>query len=920
MINNSVRYLEQLVAAPAETDSANAVTGESTDASSLDPARENESADSGDLQRVDGTAIRKQGRVDSLIWAFREVGYLYADLNPLGSDYQEHYTNLPAIRKGVFEKLTPYDFDLDEGDMKAVFFGGPALAHERKTLEEIIAAYSRIYCSNVGIEFLHIQNKPVRRWFVRNLEESGNLYAPSVKDRKVILEDLVAAYELERFLHANYVGQKRFSIEGAEAVIPCLHFLVNRASALGVREIVIGTTHRGRLTILNRILQVPPEDIFSLFEENFDPDMVDGGGDVKYHLGYSTEHVHEDGTKIRITLPPNSSHLESVDPVVEGRARGIQDSLGAEGKARVIPVLIHGDAAFSGQGVAAETLNFSGLTGYSTGGTIHVIINNQVGFTASTRDEHSSSFVTDLAKSIACPVLHVNGDYPDDVVRVMSLALAYRQEFMSDVVVDVICYRRYGHNEGDDPSFTHPHMYEIIRNHASVSESYSRACIEQGVATSEEAERIRAEFRGALKLSLDMIRKNKDYRGFEGFTPHKIKYFDSDLLARTNVGIDRATVDSIVRALHAVPGGYRIHDKLKRILEARYRAYSERGVVDWSLAESIAFASLLLDGHGVRFSGQDSERGTFSQRHLVWWELGVDQPISYVPLNHIADRQAVLSVFDSPLSEYSVLGFELGYSIARPDSLVIWEAQFGDFANGAQVTIDNYIAPMEAKWNLRSSLVLLLPHGYEGQGPEHSNAHMDRFLQLCAQENMQVANVTTPAQYFSLLRRQIALSVEKPLVIMTPKSLLRHPLALSSVDDITEGLFRFVIDDIEGEPGDKKRLVFCTGKIYYELAEKRKALLRTDTAIVRIEQLYPFPKERIASVRSRYANAKRILWVQEEPRNKGAWSFVKYQFESTLGESLGYVGRPPSASPATGSLARFRMEQEKIAEAAFGDE
>jgi 2-oxoglutarate dehydrogenase E1 component len=917
MLNNSIKYLEKLFQSSVPDVKPDDTPETFTDRA-FEPLFENESI-SGDTSLTNvSDVVRKQGRVDSLIWAFREVGYIYGQLNPLGNDYQEHYTNLPLIRKGIFETLTPEAFELSPDDMSAVFYGGPALNHEKKTLSEILEVYSRIYCSSVGIEFLHIQNNRIRKWFIRNLETSREQYRLSSDEKKIILKDLIATEEFEHFLHKNYIGQKRFSIEGAEAVIPCLHFLVNQAVAIHVEYIVIGTTHRGRLAILNNILQLPPEDIFYLFEENFDPEMVDGGGDVKYHIGYSTEHVHDDGSRVKIILPPNSSHLESVDPVVQGHARGLQDAIGRDGKDRVIPVLIHGEAAFSGQGVAAETLNLAGLEGYSTGGTIHIIINNQVGFTASVRSEHSSSFATDIAKSVACPIVHVNGDEPETVVRVMKLAIEYRQTFKSDIVIDIICYRKYGHNEGDDPSFTHPRMYELIKNHKSVAAMYSEYCIHNGIATLAETETIRREYIGQLETSLGMMHRNKDFKGFGGFTPHRIKYFDQEMLTKKDVGISIDVINTIADKIHAIPDHFKIHDKLKRILETRYKLFKEKGTVDWALAESIAFASLLLEGQGVRLSGQDSERGTFSQRHLVWWEGNVDEPKYFIPLNHMNDNQAFISVYDSPLSEYSILGFELGYSVSRPDNLVMWEAQFGDFANGAQVIIDNYIIASEAKWNIRTGLVLLLPHGYEGQGPEHSNGHMDRFLQLCAQENIQVCNATTPAQYFCLLRRQVMLNVEKPLIIMTPKSLLRHPLAISAIDDLEAGHFQFVIDEPDADADSVSMLLFCTGKIYYELFLKRAELKNTNTVIIRIEQLYPFPRKEIEKILEKYGHAAQKYWIQEEPQNRGAWTFIRYQFESISGIKLGYIGRNPSASPATGSLALFKAEQQKILDRAFG--
>ncbi len=912
MLNSNIKYLEKLLENTPESEET---ASEPAAENEYEPMFGHEAPGGGKIS----DAVRKQGRVDSLIWAFRDVGYIYAGLNPLGDDYEEHYTKLPLIRRGIFEKLTPEDFELSPGDLDKDFFGGPALDNRKTNLRKIIEVYTEIYCSTVGVEFLHIQNRDVRKWFIRNLEKERDRFDIPADEKRIILEDLIRTEEFEHFLHKNYLGQRRFSIEGAETVIPCLHYLVNNAYSMNVREIVIGSSHRGRLTILNNILQLPPEDIFYLFEENFDPEMMDGGGDVKYHLGYTMEHALGDGNSVRVTLPPNASHLESVDTVALGRARGLQDRSGDTERNQVIPVILHGEAAFSGEGVVMETLNLYALEGYAAGGTIHIIINNQVGFTTSPRNEHSSGFGTDIAKGMSIPVIHVNGDDPEAAVRVMKLAIEYRRTFKSDIVIDIICYRKYGHNEGDDPSFTHPRMYEIIKNHRSAASIYSGLCLEKSLLTAGEADKMRDDYVKELKDAFDKMHRDKNFKGFEGFSPHKIKYFDEALSLKKDTGLEKEIVLNIAEEINSVPPGFKIHEKLKRILETRMKNLKENGTVDWAFAESIAFGSLLAEGNGVRLSGQDSERGTFSQRHLVWWETDVDEPKFYIPLNHLREGKALLSVYDSPLAEYSILGFEFGYSISCPEQLVVWEAQFGDFSNGAQVIIDNYIIASEAKWNTRSGVVLLLPHGFEGQGPEHSNGHLERFLQLSAQENIQVCNVTTPAQYFCLLRRQVRLNVEKPLVIMTPKSLLRHPKAVSTVDDLVQGRFQFVIDDTAETAGIDK-VLFCTGKIYYDIAGKRADIKDNGTAIVRIEQLYPFPADEVGKVLLRYKDVKNKCWVQEEGRNRGAWMFINYQFSSLYGENLRYIGRNPSASPATGSLALFKNEQEKILNTAFQKE
>ncbi len=915
MINNSIKYLEKIfqdfeppMPEKIRQEAENRPPVKTQTEYKYEPMLENEAVQLDETIPGFNDEIRKQGRVDSLIWAFRDIGYIYAELNPLGKDYQEHYTNLPLIRKGIFEKLNAEDFELSPDDLKKLYYGGPIFNYEKRSLKEIIEAYSKIYCSSIGAEFLHIQNKEIRKWFIQNLEKQREKFNPTADEKKIILEDLIKTEEFEHFLQKNYIGQKRFSIEGSESVIPCLHYLVNKSVEINVKEIVIGTTHRGRLTILNLILQLPPEDIFYLFEENFDPEMTDGGGDVKYHIGYTMDHSHPDGSGVRVTLPPNASHLESVDSVALGRARGIQEKISVD---EVIPVLLHGEAAFSGQGVVAETLNLSGLEGYTTGGTIHIIINNQVGFTTSSRNEHSSGFATDIAKAFSIPVLHVNGDDPEAAVRMMKLAIEYRQTFKKDIVIDIICYRKYGHNEGDDPSFTHPRMYEIIKNHKSVTGIYLEFCLQNGIIQKEAADKLKENIGKELKDSFDKMHKDKSFKGFEGFTPHKIGYFDEEAMLKKDVGLEEKIIMDMAGKINTIPENFKIHDKLERILETRIKNFNSNGKVDWAFAESLALGSLLLEGHGVRLSGQDSERGTFSQRHLVWWEIGVDEPKFYIPLNHLNQDQSQISVYDSPLSEYSILGFEFGYSISCPDRLVIWEAQFGDFSNGAQVIIDNYIIASEVKWNIRSGVVLLLPHGYEGQGPEHSNAHMERFLHLAAQENIQVCNVTTPAQYFCLLRRQAKLKIEKPLIIFTPKSLLRHPLAVSTKDELVKGQFQFVIDDVMNK-NDVTKLLFCTGKIYYDLLLKREELKKTNIAIIRVEQLYPFPEKETGNILSKYKNAMEKYWVQEEPQNRGAWTFIKNRFENLFNIKPGYIGRNPSASPSTGSLALFKIEQGNI--------
>jgi 2-oxoglutarate dehydrogenase E1 component len=713
------------------------------------------------------------------------------------------------------------------------------------------------------------------------------------------------------------VGQKRFSLEGSEAIIPGLHFLVDSAHRYGIDEFVIGTTHRGRLAILHTILHMTPQEIFSRFEENFRPGMSGGTGDVKYHIGYETDHILDDGGVAHISMVANSSHLESVDAVVQGKARALQDRKRDRERKRIVPILLHGDAAFSGQGVVSETLNLSRLAGYKTGGTIHIIINNQIGFTTSAREGRSSVFPTDVAKGLRVPIFHINGDDPEALVYAADLALQFRQEFGSDCILDVFCYRRHGHNEADEPSFTHPRMYRLIGAHPSVATLYGQRCAEKDVASPDEQAAIAEKYRKTLKEALQQSRsapvseidttQGPGWAGIDGQYSR----------APAETGVAEATLRRIARHVTTVPEGFSIHRTLKRILDRKWKAFEEQAVVDWAFAESLALGSLLLEGLPVRLSGEDCVRGTFSQRHLTWWDTSSERPRPHTPLQTLAAEQAEFAAFDSPLSEYSVLGFEYGYSLINPHRLVMWEAQFGDFANGAQVTIDNYIASAESKWGRLSGLVLLLPHGSEGQGPDHSSAHLERFLQLAACNNIQVCNMTTPAQYFHALRRQLKVSFRKPLVIMTPKSLLRHPKAISAVADMASGSFQAVLDD-GCEPSGVERVLLCSGKVYYELLEQREATGRMDTALVRVEQLYPFPEQALGVCLERYPQRREVVWVQEERQNGGAWHFVQNHFQAHFPTvKLRYHGRAESASSATGAFRQFQAEQKALVEGAF---
>jgi 2-oxoglutarate dehydrogenase E1 component len=877
----------------------------------------------------------KQSRVDSLLWAYRDVGYFYAYLNPLRPKHEPSQNYLYPRAKGAYEQLSIEAFGLAAEDLDQEFSAGRSMQPFKAPLREILQAFQETYCSTFGVEFLHIQNKPIRNWLLHTMESCRNKPGFSTAEQKSILEDLIKAEEFEQFLHKTFIGQKRFSLEGAEVVVPALHSLVNSASGSGIDEIVIGTAHRGRITILNQILNMPAGEIFTLFEDNHKAGQYGGSGDVKYHLGFSTDHGHEDGTSVHVTLVSNPSHLESVDGAVEGKTRAVQSQprWGSFMKAtkRVLPVILHGDAAFSGQGVVAEIFNLSQLRGYHTGGTIHVIINNQIGFTTSSRDSRSTFFPTDVAKMTSVPVFHVNGDDPEAVVYAMGLALRFRQKMSQDVIVDIICYRRHGHNEGDEPSFTNPRMYKLIRKHPGVTRKYAESCAEWGVMSVEEQQALRKVYAAGLRQALKTARENppeptlKPFQGDEWQGLHG--HYTQEPVA---TGVNRKLLLQIADTLTTVPEGFNIHAKLKRILQDKKRRLEQDGTMDWASAEALSFGTTLLDRIPIRLSGQDCERGTFSQRHCAWWDTESAEALPYVPLNHLADKQARFYAYDSPLSEYSVLGFEYGFSLSSPRTLVIWEAQFGDFSNGAQVIIDNFIAAAETKWQRSSGLVLLLPHGYEGQGPEHSSAHLERFLQLGAEDNMEVCNLTTPGQYFHLLRRQMNRDFRKPLVLMSPKSLLRHPLAVSRLEELTGGHFQPVLDAIpvtaalaattpDGHGQGVKRLVFCSGKVYYDLWERRQELDAVDTRIIRIEQLYPFPVEALRKTLDSYEGVQELLWAQEEPENRGALRYLREQLLKHLPDrAFTYISRPASASPAVGSHRQHVAEQRELVDRALG--
>jgi 2-oxoglutarate dehydrogenase E1 component len=778
-----------------------------------------------------------------------------------------------------------------------------------------VGRLKQTYCHSVGVEYMHLQDPDERSWLQARMEPEKNRLELTAGERVDILKKLSAASLFEGFLNKKYVGVTRFSLEGGEALIPFLDILRRRAVECGCREIIFGMAHRGRLNVLRNILEKPAEEIFSEFESCYDPQDLVGAGDVKYHIGYLTEHRMADNTSISLYLVSNPSHLEAVNPVVEGIARARQDLLAADGDKAVLPVLLHGDAAFAGQGLVAETLNMSQLKGYRTGGTVHVVINNQIGYTTLPEDARSTRYSTDVAKMLMVPIFHVHGEDPEAVVHVARLAADYRYRFGKDVVIDLVCYRRYGHNEGDEPYFTQPTMYQRIRERPPLNRVYGDRLVAEGVLSTTEMEKIEQGVTSGLDAAYEEVHGDTclfpeprffpEWETISGaFSPHPVE-----------TAVDEKTLINLAGRLVQLPEGFTVHPRLKGVLDKRRDAVSSAEGIDWAGAEALAFASLLTDGHTVRLSGQDVSRGTFSQRHSVIWDYETGQ--SYTPLNNLGAGQAPFEVYNSLLAEAGVLGFEYGYAVTRPQVLTLWEAQFGDFVNNAQCVIDLFIASGQAKWQQLCGLTLLLPHGWEGLGPEHSSARLERFLQLCANDNMQVANPSTPAQYFHLLRRQIKAPFRKPLILMTPKSLLRHPMAVSSLKDLAHGRFSAVLDDAEAAATVKK-VIFCSGKIYYQLIARRQQIKAVDTAVVRVEMLHPFPENELEAVIGRYKKAKEWVWVQEEPENMGAWQFMRPRLSPLLKKPLDYVGRNAAASPATGFPKIYKMEQDDIVDRAMG--
>ncbi len=871
-----------------------------------------------------GLSLHQDQALDSiralmLIRAYRVRGHLNARLDPLNlEDRQEH------------PELMPQTYGFTENDYDREIFINHVLGYERATLRQILHKLQTTYCQTVGVEFMHIQEPDQKSWIQDRVENTPASARVDDDDRREIIKDLVAAENFERFLHVKYPGAKRFGLEGGESLIPGLQALLERCASGGVEKIVFGMAHRGRLSVLANVLEKPFQNIFAHFQGgDLDPESVQGSGDVKYHLGYSSKRHLNNGQSIELTLMPNPSHLEAINPVVLGKVRAEQTLRGDETRRRVLAVLLHGDAAFAGQGLVAETLELSGLKGYRTGGTIHVIINNQIGFTTSPPHSRSSPYSSDIAKAIQAPIFHVNGDDPEAVVWVMRMAADFQRQFAQDVVVDLICYRRHGHNEIDEPSFTQPRMYKAIAEHPSTFKIYSQHLMAQNIVSSADVQQIIEAYDGRLRShfenlveseSLDIMLRPQ-WLGGNWSDIHMPNNKDAEFDLSPSTGVSKEDLRKISHALVNQPENFPLNTRLVRLIANKAQNLQSEDNLDWATCEALAFGSLLLEGYPVRLSGQDCGRGTFSHRHAVW--VNQDTEEKYVPLNHIQEGQAHIEIVDSPLAEASVLGFEYGYTTADPSALVLWEAQFGDFSNGAQVVIDQFISSGEYKWHRLSGLVMLLPHGYEGQGPEHSSCRPERYLQLCAEHNMRVVNCSTPANYFHALRRQIHGKTRKPLIVVAPKTLLRHKLAVSHFGEIDEGTqFAPVIADPLANPSKTKRVILSSGKIYYELLQAREERGMDDVALIRLEQYYPFPERHLVEALLAYAQAE-FVWCQEEPRNMGAWSFLDRRLEAVLRkinatqQSFTFVGRSEAASPATGNTSRHEVEQAEIIRQAF---
>ncbi len=843
-----------------------------------------------------GLEYDKEFKVINLIQAYRKRGHLFTETNPV------------RTRRQYSPSLDLKNYGLSEDDLDTVFQAGKEIGTGAAPLKDIVAHLKTTYCRTIGAEFMFIRKPEIIEWLYTRMEKTKNLPRFDPEEKKHIYFHLKLAVGFEQFIHKKYTGQKRFSLEGGESLIPALDAVIEKGADLGIEEFIIGMSHRGRLNVMANILQKPYEDIFGEFTGKFYDENI-SLGDVKYHLGYENTVKTDTGKKVKLNLAPNPSHLEAVNPVIQGIARAKIDH-GYQGNYnRLAPIIIHGDAAIAAQGVVYEVIQMSLLNGYKTGGTIHLVINNQVGFTTNYLDGRSSTYCTDIAKVTKAPVFHVNGDDPEALVYTIKLAMEYRQVFHHDVFIDILCYRKYGHNEGDEPRFTQPLLYEAIAKHPSPRDIYSKKLIEQGLITQEQVKEAEEEYNGLLEEKLKIAREDQvvhlkqfleeEWSGFRHPT-------DNDFKQAIATGAKKDKLLEWAEKINRVPKGKSVLKKLSKLIETRKKVIKQ-GNVDWSMGELLAYASLLAEGCPVRISGQDAERGTFSHRHAAFFLEGTDE--KYIPLKKVGPEQARFTIYNSPLSEYGVLGFEYGYALANPGGLTIWEAQYGDFNNVAQVIIDQYISSAEEKWGLMNGLVLYLPHGYEGQGPEHSSARIERFLSLAARNNMQIVNCTTPANFFHVLRRQLKRDFRVPLVIFTPKSLLRHPAVVSPLEELGNGSFQRIYDDDEVDVKEVRRLVFCSGKIYYDLLQKKKELNARDVALIRLEELHPFPKEEVKGLVKKYKNALIHLWVQEEPENMGAWRYIQNVCPVP---QLVVVARTPSGSPATGLQGLHQVGQNEI--------
>jgi len=850
----------------------------------------------------------KQAAVSRLIQIYTNRGHLIAKLDPLG------------LMQRAKPRVMQLDYmGLSEADLDTEFVTGTRLdaLPRRATLREIVAMLEQVFAGTVGAEFAHVSDTDERLW-LQDQFTLGRLQQQFTSEEKItILKQLTAAEGLERYLHTKYVGQKRFSLEGGDALIPMMNDLVQHGGEAGLEEVVIGMAHRGRLNVLVNVLGKAPSDLFSEFEGRYDTAHLKGSGDVKYHKGFSAD-LRTPGGNVHVALAFNPSHLEVVNPVVEGSVRARQERRGESGDMRVMPVLIHGDSAFAGQGVIMETLQLSQARAFYTGGTVHLIVNNQVGFTTSNpHDTRSTMYCSDVAKMLEAPIFHVNADDPEAVIFVTRQALAYRMKFRKDVVIDLVCYRRLGHNEADEPAATQPVMYKVIRQHPTARQIYADRLVGEGLLTAADAAALMEQYRAGLDAGTSQVPASLGLIGNQ-YTVDWSRFLRNDASEPVATAIDPERLAKLGARIVDVPAGFPLHPRVEQVYANRRKMLAGEMPLDWGCAETLAYAALLEDGCPIRLTGQDSGRGTFFHRHSVLHHQETGE--CYVPLQHIAPKQPPFTVTDSVLSEEAVLGFEYGYSTTNPAALVIWEGQFGDFVNGAQVIIDQFISSGESKWGRLCGLVLFLPHGYEGQGPEHSSARLERFLQLCAENNMQVVVPSTPAQMFHMIRRQMLRSLRKPLIVMTPKSLLRHELSVSSLKDLTDGGFAQVLDEVDDLSASQvQRVVFCSGKVYFDLLKARRAAGQKDVALVRIEQLYPFPSQAYEAVLKRYPQAREIIWCQEEPQNQGAWYSIRHRLEQGLqkGQTLLYAGRGHAAAPATGIAKIHDAEQRELVEAAL---